>query len=514
VSIDPELSREVRLQGSIDTLSSFDKINLGSAFLQAAVALSFAAAQHGVSKHFERPAMQALAKLWYLLAIGAVINIFSSWSGAVWNNRELSRALNSVVIGLLAAGIPYARLATDALAFIDPPTSRTTRLAITWGIVAFVLHAAGVFGFGAAYPDVRVLAVTWSRGLKLVVLTVPVYIAWRAYANADQHKRALHLLALGFTALAVRQAIAVGLGLRVGMPDLPFAAVIAAITIEVLAIMSFGVMSLLANTAEEVSVVQRQTEALLQAKARIASGERMESLGRLAAGVAHDFNNVLHVVQLAMSSVRAGVSTDDDRQVLDEVATATTHGAALVSHLLTFARQRPQDPRPFDAFQCLRSLSPMLQRVAGADVEFTVTLADAAGVVVMDPAQFEQIAINLVANARDAIQGRGRIEIDLGVMSIPRGVGATAKVASGDYVRLTVEDTGHGMSPEIRSRIFEPFFTTKEQSGGSGLGLAMVHGITQRVGGTITVDSTPGQGTRFEVYLPTLEATRARDHAA
>jgi signal transduction histidine kinase len=208
------------------------------------------------------------------------------------------------------------------------------------------------------------------------------------------------------------------------------------------------------------------------------------------------------------------VSNDDDRQVLDEVATATTHGAALVSHLLTFARQQPQHPRPFDAFQRLRSLSPMLQRVAGADVEFTVTLADAAGVVVMDPAQFEQIAINLVANARDAIQGRGRIEVDLGVMSIPRGVGATAKVASGDYVRLTVEDTGHGMSPEIRSRIFEPFFTTKEPGSGSGLGLAMVHGITQLVGGTITVDSTPGQGTRFEVYLPALEATRARDHAA
>ena len=496
------------MPNSFDTLSSFDKINLGSAFLQAVVALSFAAVQHGVSKHFERPAMQALAKLWYLLAIAAFVNIFSSWSGAVWNNRELSRALNSVVIALLAAGIPFVKLATDALAFVDPPTPRIARLALGWGLVAFALHAAGVFGFGAAYPDVRVFAVTWSRGLKLIVLSVPVYIAWRTYATADQHKRALQFLAIGFSALAARQAISVLVGLRVGMPDMPFAALIATITIEVMAIMFFGVMSLLANTAEEVSVVQRQAEALMQAKARIASGERMESLGRLAAGVAHDFNNVLHVVRLATTSVRTGLTNDDDRLMLDDVEAATTHGAALVSHLLTFARQQPQDPQPFDTFDRLRSLTPMLQRVAGSGVEFTVTVADAAAVIVMDPAQFEQIAINLVANARDAVEGRGRIEVDLGVMSIPAGVGATACVVPGNYVRLTVEDTGHGMSPEIRNRVFEPFFTTKEEDRGSGLGLAMVHGITQRVGGTITVDSTPGKGSRFEVYLPAVEATR------
>jgi signal transduction histidine kinase len=258
-----------------------------------------------------------------------------------------------------------------------------------------------------------------------------------------------------------------------------------------------------------VSVVQRQADALMQAKARIASGERMESLGRLAAGVAHDFNNVLHVVRLATGSVRESLTNESDRQALDDATAAATHGTALVSQLLTFARQQTRDPQPFDAFDRLRTLTPMLQRIVGDGVECTVTLADAAAVIVMDPAQFEQIAINLVTNARDAVPHGGRIEVDLGVASVIRGASATANVSPGDYVRLTVEDNGHGIPIEIRSRIFEPFFTTKGRDHGSGLGLATVHGIVQGAGGAITVESTPGHGTRFEVYLPAVDAVQA-----
>jgi signal transduction histidine kinase len=498
------------LQHAFETLSSFDQINLGSTLFQAVVAVSFAAAQHGVADHFDRPAMRALSTLWRLLALAAVVNIFSSWSGAVWGNRELSRALNSVVVGLLAAAIPYVQRATDALGRVTPPSRQVARLAVMWGVAISAVHAFGVFGLGAAMPDVRVAAVTYSRALKFVLLSVPAFIAWGAFLTAEKHKRALRLLAIGCSALAVRQAISVTLGLRVGMPDLPFTAVVAAIVIviEVLAIMLFGVMSLLANTAEEVSIVQRQSETLAQAEARLAAGERMESLGRLAAGVAHDFNNVLQVIRLSAASVRPSLADPHDRAALDDVDAVTTHGAALVSQLLTFARQQPQHPKRFDALERLRCLTTLLQRVVGVEAQCTIDVATGMAVIVMDPAQFEQIAINLVANARDAIRSGGRVTVQLDVVALEGELASRAGVVPGDYARLAVSDTGHGIPVDIQSRIFEPFFTTKDQGQGSGLGLAMVHGIVRRAGGNVTMDTAPGRGTRFEVFLPAVEVVR------
>ena len=496
------------LQNSFSALPSFDQINLGSTLLQAVVALSFAAVQYGVARHFQRPGMQALAGLWRLLAIAAVVNIFSSWSGAVWQNRELSRALNSVVVGLLAAAIPFVQNATDSLASSNAPTRRVARLSIAWGLAIGSVHAIGVFSLGAAMPDVRVVAVTYSRVLKFVVLVVPAVIAWVAFSRAEQHKRALRLLAIGSSALAARQAISVALGLRVGLPDLPFEAVAAAIITEVLAIMLFGVMSLLANTAEEVAMTEQRSAMLREAEARLAAGERMESLGRLAAGVAHDFNNVLHVIRMSASAVQPRPTDPVDRAALDDVNAATTHGAAIVAQLLTFARQQPQDPKRFDAFERLRAVSPLIQRVAGMDKEYSIDIARGMAIIVMDPGQFEQIAMNLVSNARDAIVSGGRIAVELDAVTLDKADAARIGLSPGDYARLSVEDTGQGMSAEVRARIFEPFFTTKSAGQGSGLGLPMVHGIVQRTGGTIRVETEPGRGTRFDVYLPAVELVR------
>jgi len=496
------------VQHTLEALSSFDQINLGSTFLQAVVTLSFAGVQVGVARHFDRPAMRALSKLWQLFAIATIPNILSSWAGAIWNDKELSRALNTVVIALLAAAIPYVRLATDALASRNPPKRDTRRDAMAWALGAFVLHAVGVFGTAALFPDARIVTVTWSRLIKLVVVALPAQIAWNAYGRAEQHKRAIRLLAFGLSALALRQAIAVWLGLRVGMPDLPFWAVVVAVTIEVAAIMTFGVMSLLTNTAEELAVAQRQSASLVAAEARIASGERMESLGRLAAGVAHDFNNVLQVIKLATGTLRPTVHEANDRVILDDVDAATRHGAALVSQLLTFARQQPQDPKRFDALERLRGLTAMLQRLAGSSVECTVSISEGAAIIVMDPAQFEQIAINLVTNARDAVDQHGKIMVRLGVVSLDAEASKSASVVPGDYVLLSVEDNGCGIPEDVRARIFEPFFTTKASANGSGLGLAMVHGIVRRGAGNITVESTLGEGSRFDVYLPAAEVVR------
>jgi signal transduction histidine kinase len=486
---------------SFEALGSFDQINLGSTFLQAVVTLSFAGVQIGVARHFDRPAMRALSKLWLLLAIATIPNILSSWVGVV-GYKELSRAFNTVVIALLAAGIPYVRLATDALASAKPPVRDTRRDAIAWALAALLLHGVSVFGSAALFPDARVVTVTASRLIKLAVIAVPAQIAWNAYARADRHKRAIRLLAFGFSALAIRQAVSVTLGLRVGMPDLPFGAVVTAITIEVLAIICFGVMSLLTNSAEELAVVQQQSATLVAAEARIASGERMESLG-----VAHDFNNLLQVIKLTTGSLRHPGERRDDAIALDGIQDATRHGAALVSQLLTFARQQPQDPQRFDAVDRLRTLSPMLRRVAGPSVECEVTVADGAAIVLLDPAQFEQIAINLVSNARDAVGREGRVAVTLDVLTVGADDPRTGTVDAGEYVRLTVADNGHGIPADIRGRIFEPFFTTKEDGHGAGLGLAMVHGIVRGAGGNVTVDSTPQRGATFAVYLPVLDRT-------
>ena len=496
------------MQHSFSALSSFDQINLGSTFLQAVVALSFAAVQYGVAQHFQRPAMRALAGLWHLLAVAAVVNIFSSWSGAVWENRELSRALNSVVIGLLAAAIPYVRRATEALAVPEPRERRVGRSALIWGVAIGSVHAIGVFSLAAALPDLRVVAVTYSRVLKFVVLSVPAVITWIAFSRAEQHKRALRLLAIGSSALAVRQAISVALGFRVGLPDLPFEAVAGAIILEVVTIMLFGVMSLLANTAEELAVAERRSAALREAESRLAASDRMESLGRLAAGVAHDFNNVLHVIRLSAGSVQPTPRDAVDRGALDEIVAATSHGAEIVSQLLTFARQQPQDPKRFDVFDRMRSVAPLVQRVAGTGSECSIEVAAGVAVVVMDPGQFDQIAINLVSNARDAISGNGRIGVRLEAVTLHEDAAERVGVKPGGYARFRVEDTGHGIPAAIRRQIFDPFFTTKSAGQGSGLGLSTVHGIVQRAGGTIALDTQEGRGTRFDVYLPAVELVR------
>jgi signal transduction histidine kinase len=399
-------------------------------------------------------------------------------------------------------------LATDRLAFIAPRERRTRSNAIVWAGVALVLHAVGVFGLADAFPDHRVIPVASSRLLKLAILYIPAHVAWRSYARAEQNQRAVRLLALGFSALTLRQALSVLLGLRVGMPDLPFAAVVIFITLEVIAIIVFGVMSLLANTAEELAVVQRQSEALVRAETRIASGERMESLGRLAAGVAHDFNNVLQVVRLASGSLRPTLVGHRDVVVLDEIGDATTHGAALVSQLLTFARQQPGDTRRIDAFDRMRTLAPMLQRIAGKAIQTNVNVAAGFAVVLMDPAQLEQVAMNLVANARDAVGAHGRIDVRVDVVSLDVDACRCAGVEPGEYVRLSVQDDGHGIPEDVRGRIFEPFFTTKAAGTGSGLGLSLVHGIARRATGNVTVESTPGVGTRFDVYLPVADLTK------
>jgi signal transduction histidine kinase/CheY-like chemotaxis protein len=239
-------------------------------------------------------------------------------------------------------------------------------------------------------------------------------------------------------------------------------------------------------TLGDITEHRRLEASLLQAR-------KLESIGRLAGGVAHDFNNLLTVIICTTTLAMRGVHDDDTRENLAQALVAAERAAALTRQLLTFARRQVTAPRSVRIAEVLAAIELLLTRLLGADIELVVDAEPTTWPVRIDPAQLEQIIVNLVVNAREAMPAGGRIRISA------RGVVHDAAGPT-EYVVLRVTDTGRGIDASARSRLFEPFFTTKES--GTGLGLATVHGIVTQVGGFITVDSEPGQGATFAIFLP------------
>ena len=250
--------------------------------------------------------------------------------------------------------------------------------------------------------------------------------------------------------------------------------------------------------------VKRDVTHQLELEAQLRQAQRMESIGRLAGGVAHDFNNLLSVILsytgFALTRLPKGQALHDD---LLEVQLAGERAAALTRQLLAFSRKQVLKPVVLELGQVLAEMDKLLRRTLGEDIELVLAQAPALALVKADPGQLEQVLLNLAINARDAMPGGGRLTIttanvDLDAAHVERHVGAQL----GPHVMLAVSDTGVGMDEQTQSRIFEPFFTTKEPGKGTGLGLSTVHGIVQQSGGSITVTSTPGQGSSFQIYLP------------
>ena len=246
---------------------------------------------------------------------------------------------------------------------------------------------------------------------------------------------------------------------------------------------------------------------------QLAQSQKMESVARLAGGVAHDFNNMLGAIightELAMGQITTSHPLFTD---LREIRTAAERSAALVKQLLAFARKQTAAPKVLDLNETVAGILKMLQPLIGEDIDLVWRPADDVWPVRMDPSQIDQILGNLCINARDAIAGVGRISIETGTATLdPRYCERYPELVPGAYVMLTVSDDGAGMDPEILGKIFEPFFTTKEIGRGTGLGLATVYGIVRQNNGFIKVYSEPGQGTTFKIYLPRhAEATPGR----
>ena len=238
----------------------------------------------------------------------------------------------------------------------------------------------------------------------------------------------------------------------------------------------------------------------------------MDAVGQLAGGIAHDFNNLLTVIRANTELVIGDLPSEEPVQDdLNSIIEAVDRAAALTRQLLAFSRTQSLDIRPVDLNDALRTASHMMARMLGPGFAFEWRLGDVPSVLA-DRGQVEQIFMNLLVNARDAMQDGGLIELETAAESVTSETFSehvtAISVEPGDYVRWTVTDHGHGMSPETRARAFEPFFTTKEHGRGTGLGLATVYGIVKQSQGYIWIESAEGVGTSVHVYLPVATALR------
>ncbi|MBL8984229.1 MAG: response regulator, partial [Gemmatimonadetes bacterium] len=234
--------------------------------------------------------------------------------------------------------------------------------------------------------------------------------------------------------------------------------------------------------------VLRRTEEQLQ------RSQRLEALGRLAGGVAHDFNNHLTVISGYSQLLMAEERNDDTRELAGEIYKAATRSASLTHQLLAFSRGQLMAPRVIDLNSLIRSTDQFLQRLIGENIEFTADLSYEPALIRADPGQVEQIVVNLVINARDSMPHGGRLVIGTAVYHTTEDGDHPADLADGHYQVLRVVDTGVGMDAATRARIFEPFFTTKAERHGTGLGLATTYGIVKQSGGAISVESELGHG--------------------
>ncbi len=255
------------------------------------------------------------------------------------------------------------------------------------------------------------------------------------------------------------------------------------------------------NTTLEERVLQ-EVGARLRTEDALHQSQKVEAIGRLTGGVAHDFNNLLTVIRGSVDLLRRpGIGEERRRRYIDAIADTADRAVKLTGQLLAFARRQALRPEVFDAGRNITALGGMLESLTGSGIDIVIDACDAPCFVDADPSQFDTALINMAVNARDAMAGQGRLGIALASVGEMPGMRAHPAIA-GDFVAISVTDTGTGIAPDALARIFEPFFTTKDVGKGTGLGLSQVFGFAKQSGGNVVAGSTPGEGATFTLYLP------------
>jgi PAS domain S-box-containing protein len=264
-----------------------------------------------------------------------------------------------------------------------------------------------------------------------------------------------------------------------------------------------------AKITRDLTEKKRTTEALEAADRALYQAQKMESIGQLTGGIAHDFNNLLSVLSSGLEVLAMQRGEGGDTCTIDSMRRAVDRGARLTQQLLAFARQQPLQAETRSVNRIITGFESVLRRAGNTNIEFEIDLERKAHSAVIDSARLESALLNLVVNARDAMPEGGRITIATRNVTLRDHEAGSLK--AGDYVRVTVSDTGTGMPPEVVARAFEPFFTTKEVGKGTGLGLSQVYGFIKQSDGEVVIESRPDEGTTIAIYLPAVVAEAQED---
>ena len=271
-----------------------------------------------------------------------------------------------------------------------------------------------------------------------------------------------------------------------------------------------------ADARSEMTVFVRDITERRALEEQLRQSQKLEAIGRLAGGVAHDFNNILMSIMGSADILLMELEREDPaRAEANEIKQAVQRGAGLTRQLLAFSRRQATRPRLFALAEVVAGMETLLRRLIGPEVEFELCGQAEPSMVMADPAQFEQVVLNLVVNARDAMPEGGRLTVRVDEIDIDEAAAvALVEGRAGRYARLSVSDTGTGIDEQTRARMFEPFFTTKEHGKGTGLGLSIVYGIVKQSAGYISVVSEPCRGATFIIYLPAVMAAEPSHTAA
>ena len=520
----------------------------------AAVVLASTATGHAVTP-LSPPAGFAVAVVYiggYRLLPGIVLGSFALGIG--YNAWPLAALLAMAQVVQPVIDVRIMR----ALNF-DPKLERVRDSVIVSAIagpagslVAALLAVTLIFAFGHGSTGVMFydIVLWWLRDWLGVMVMAPLIFAWRDGRGIEwSWPRAAEGLALALTLFGASQLmfglwgifasrdvpIAFVLFPIVGWAGLRFGArgsttVLAMISAFAVAIAGMGVGPFSAFPVEFTqlllfvflamgslsglllaAIIAERDDAMnkrLLLEEQLRHSQKMEAVGRLAGGIAHDFNNLLTAIIGYTEIVLHSLDPKDERRAdAEEIARAAMRAADLTKQMLAFSRRQVLQPKVIDLNIALRKVEPMLRRVIGEDIVMTVTGKAAHAFTRVDPGQVEQVVMNLVVNARDAMPQGGRLTVEAADAVLDSSSAADLPDAKpGAYVMLSVSDTGSGMAPEVRARIFEPYFTTKEVGKGTGLGLSTVYGIIRQSDGHISLSSELGLGTTFRIYLPRAEA--------
>jgi PAS domain S-box-containing protein len=277
-----------------------------------------------------------------------------------------------------------------------------------------------------------------------------------------------------------------------------------------------GAVYRIAGIATDITSRKEVAAVLRWRQEHLGQTAKMEAVGRLAGGVAHDFNNLLTVIsgygELLMTELQ---ESDQERQQVQAILKAADQATAVTRQLLAFSRKQVLQPQILDLNGLIAGLMEMFSRLVDENVKISMNLEPELGAVKADPSHMEQVVMNLAINAMDAMPQGGALTVATANVQVgPSNTRRHLEIAPGDYIVMTVTDTGIGMTREILSHIFEPFFTTKERGKGTGLGLSMAYGIIKQSGGHILVESAPQQGSRFQIYLPRVAQTEVSAEVA